>query len=383
MIKNEIAEIRRRWKNDYNAVSTIYGYYINSNKDIISSFDTSLGVMDPAEVDIYLSLLKKATSGAIGRNLIDIPFTTEQVESSEEHQLLMQLKDSDLRDSQAREKLVEKLIPNVSFDEDNFLILMAHDSYDIAYRDSNLEDMADGGSEVFKYFLCCICPVKPSKQNLQYSGEDGEFHVGFTGQIAGAPELGFMFPAFDDRTSNIYNALFYTKKPANVYQEVLQEVFGLENIPMSAPRQREEFRNVVAESLEEACSFEVVRLLNECVRDKVENHKLEKNPENLEFSIDQVGEMLHDSGVKAHKVDMFREECERRFGENALLQPTNIIETKKFDVQTPEVKITVAPENSHLIRMQVIDGMKYILVPAGNGVEINGMNVSLEDSDEE
>ena len=79
MIKNEFAELRRRWKNDYNAVSTVYGYYINSNKDIISSFDTSLGVMDPSEVDMYMSILKKTMSGQIGRNLIDIPFTTEQV----------------------------------------------------------------------------------------------------------------------------------------------------------------------------------------------------------------------------------------------------------------------------------------------------------------
>ena len=59
MIKNEIAELRRRFKIDYNAISNIYGYYINSNKDVISTFDTSLGLMDQSETEIYLSVLKK------------------------------------------------------------------------------------------------------------------------------------------------------------------------------------------------------------------------------------------------------------------------------------------------------------------------------------
>ncbi|MDD7718388.1 MAG: DUF4317 domain-containing protein [Eubacteriaceae bacterium] len=382
MIKNEFAELRRRWKNDYNAVSTVYGYYINSNKDIISSFDTSLGVMDPSEVDMYMSILKKTMSGQIGRNLIDIPFTTEQVEGSEEHQLLMTLKDSELKDSRARDRLVEKIVPNVSFDEDNFLILMAHDSYDIAYRDSNLEDMDDGGSEVYKYFLCCICPVKPPKMKLQYNGDDGEFHTASTGQIAASPELGFMFPAFDDRSTNIYNAVFYTKKPANMYQELLDEVFHVENVPMSAPQQREEFNNVMAAALEKECSFDVVRVLSECVRDKIENHEISKDPENLELSISAMGDMLQESGVSAEKVELFTDACKERFGEHAALNPKNIVETKKFEIETPEVKISIAPENSHLIRTQIIDGCKYILVPAGNGVEINGMAVSMESIEE-
>ncbi|MBQ0078406.1 MAG: DUF4317 family protein, partial [Eubacterium sp.] len=311
-----------------------------------------------------------------------IPFTTEQVEGSEEHKLLMRLKDSQLKDADARAELVEKIIPNVSFDEDNFLILMAADAYDLAYRDSNLEDMADGGSEVFKYFLCCVCPVKPSKLKLQYNGDDGEFHSTATGQIASSPELGFMFPSFDDRTSNIYNALFYTKKPAIMYQEFIDEVFHLEKMPMSAPQQRATFHNVIAESLDNECSFEVVRKLSEAVRDKVEAHKIEKIPENLEFSISQVGDMLHESGVNPDKVEAFQEECEAKFGKYAALHPTNIIETKKFHVETPDVKITVEPENSYLLKTKVINGSKYILVPAGEGLVINGLDINLDDLEE-
>ena len=382
MIKNEFAELRRRWKNEYNAVSTVYGYYINANKDIISTFDTSLGLMEPSEVEVYLNVLKKTISGTIGKNLIDIPFSMDQVSGSEEHELLMKLKDSQLKDEDARMALVEKIIPNVSFDEDNFLILMAADAYDLAYRDSNLEDMSEGGSEVYKYFICCVCPVKPSKLKLQYDNEDGSFHSTATGQVAATPELGFMFPAFDDRTTNIYNAVFYTKKPAFVYQEVIQQVFNLEKLPMSAPKQKDEFQSVVAETLEDECSFQVIRKLNESIRDKIENHKIEKIPENLEMTIGQIGDILTSSGASDDKVSAFTQECENRFGKFAVLQPANIIEPKKFNVETPEIKITVAPENSHLLRTGTIGGSRYILVPAGEGVEINGLHVSVDQLDE-
>ena len=379
MIKNEIAELRRRFKIDYNAISNIYGYYINSNKDVISTFDTSLGLMDQSETEIYLSVLKKTLSGSIGRNLIDIPFATAQVENSPEHRLLMRLKDSQLRDEEARNELVEKIIPTVSFDEDNYLILMAADAYDLSYRDSNLEDMADGGSEVFKYFICCVCPVKPSKLKLQYHTDDGEFHSTATGSIAASPEMGFMFPCFDDRTSNIYNALFYTKKPAFMYQEFMDEVFNIEKKPMSAPQQRVEFEDVIVETLAEECSFDVVKNLNTVMRDKVETHKIDKIPETLELTIGQVADVLSESGVDASKVEDFTTECENRFGKFALLQPENIVEVKKLNIEAPGVKISVDPDKSDIIRTKTINGGRYILIPASEGVEINGMRISAED----
>ncbi|MDD7016037.1 MAG: DUF4317 family protein, partial [Firmicutes bacterium] len=167
-----------------------------------------------------------------------------------------------------------------------------------------------------------------------------------------------------------------------VYQEVIQQVFNLEKLPMSAPKQKDEFQSVVAETLEDECSFQVIRKLNESIRDKIENHKIEKIPENLEMTIGQIGDILTSSGASDDKVSAFTQECENRFGKFAVLQPANIIEPKKFNVETPEIKITVAPENSHLLRTGTIGGSRYILVPAGEGVEINGLHVSVDQLDE-
>ena len=55
----------------------------------------------------------------------------------------------------------------------------------------------------------------------------------------------------------------------------------------------------------------------------------------------------------------------------------NIIDSGKFQITTPEVKIAVAPEYSYMIEARVIDGRRYILIPADDGVEINGIGVNI------
>ena len=84
MNQKEVSELRRRWRPEKSAVSRIYGCYVNSNKEIVSDLDESLGTMPEEEAEKYLGLLKKSLSGTLGKNLIDIVFSTQQVMDSEE-----------------------------------------------------------------------------------------------------------------------------------------------------------------------------------------------------------------------------------------------------------------------------------------------------------
>ena len=68
MNQKELNELRRRWKPDKNTISRIYGCFVNGNKEIITDLDESLGMMTQEEAEKYLSLLKKALSGALGKN---------------------------------------------------------------------------------------------------------------------------------------------------------------------------------------------------------------------------------------------------------------------------------------------------------------------------
>ena len=368
MNQKELNEIRRRFKPDRSAINKIYGCYVNSNKEIISYIDASMALMSQEEQEMYLGLVKKALSGALGRNLLNIEFSTAQVAGSDEHRLLQTIRQN------SRETLYRRIIDAMDMGETNYLILLAADTYDVPYKGRDDETFSDGSDTVYKYFVCSICPVKAPTLELKYSNEDSGFHSASTGHIALTPELGFLFPAFDDRAANIYNALFYSKNAAEIHREVIDAVFRIEP-PMSAEEQKNVFSTALGDTLQKDCSYDVVQSVHEQLRQRIAEHKESKDPELLALTVREMGDVLTNSGVPAEKVEAFQQECRRQYGEDAALNPKNIIGSGKFQITTPEVKIAVAPEYSHMIEARVIDGRRYILIPADEGVEINGIGV--------
>ena len=122
MNQKELNEIRRRWKIDRCSISAIYGCYVNSAKEIVSQLDTSLGLLSHDEAEMYLAIMKKALSGTLGKNLIDIEFATAQVAGSEEHSILMRLKKELLHDDEAREALYRRIIDALALEDVTYCV---------------------------------------------------------------------------------------------------------------------------------------------------------------------------------------------------------------------------------------------------------------------
>lgn len=376
MNQKEVAEIRRRFSPDKNAVSHIYGCFVNSSGEMIADLQESVGTMTQQDTEQYLGLLKKALSGTLGRNLIDIVFSTEQVMDSEEHRLLMTLRKSGLRDAEARSAFYRKAIEGLDMGEGNYLILLAHDTYDVPRRGADGEEAPDTSDEVFSYIVCCVCPVRDGKPGLGYFSAENEFHSYMASQTVCTPELGFLFPAFDGRTANIYNALFYTRRTDELHAGFIDAVFHTEP-PLSAEEQREGFETALCDALEEACSAEVVQAVHEQLCTKIQLHKESRDPEPLTVTAAEVGNVLADCGVEEQRVQRFCEKCDEQFGQGAALSPANLIDSKHFELKTGDAVIHVSPESSYLVQTRIIDGRKYILIPADEGVEINGLAVSI------
>ena len=331
-------------------------------------------MMPEEEVEKYLGLLKKALSGTQGKNLIDIVFSTDQVADSDEHRLLMALRDSGLKDGEIRQTFYQKVIESLDMGDSNYLILLAHDTYDVPYRGKDGENQADASDQVFSYIVCCICPVKDGKLELGFCPGENEFHNCVPSQIVASPELGFLFPAFDDRSANIYNALAYARKADELHQEFLDAIFHTEP-PMSAGEQREAFQTALREGLEGACGLEVVQAVHEQLTAKIEEHRETKDPEPLAVTAKDVAAILRDCGAAEPQITAFCEKCVELFGEGAALSPANLIDSKRFEVKTADVTIAMPPEQSYLVETRMIDGKKYLLIPAGEGLEVNGMPV--------
>ncbi len=374
MNQKEVNELRRRLRPEKCAVKCIYGCYVNSKKEIISYLDESLGRMSEQEAEKYLGLLKKTMSGSLGKNLIDVVFSTEQVMDSDEYRLLSALRESELKSGEIREEFYRKVIDALDMRDVNYVILLAYDAYDVPSRGKDGE--VGDSDTVYRYILCGVCPVKDGKLELGYFAGENEFHSCAPEQIVAPPELGFLFPAFDDRAANIYNVLFYTKSAGDLHQDFLDAVFHIEP-PMSAGEQREAFESALTEALAESCQLEVVRALHEQLREKIEEHRDTKDPEPLVVTTGEVEEILLRQGVSQEQTEAFRRECAERFGENAALNPENLIDSKRFEVRAGDVTLTVEPACSYLVETRVIDGVKYLLIPAGSDVEVNGLPVSV------
>lgn len=376
MDQRGLNELRRRFRPERTGITRIYGCYVNGNREVISWVEAPLALMQQDEQEMYLGLLKKALSGALGRNLIDLSFSTEQVVDSEEHRLLQTLRQSMLQDQAAREELCRRIIEAIDLGETNYLILLAAEAYDVPYRGKDDLDQADASDQVYRYFVCSICPVKDPKLALQYDTRDKGFHPASTGHIASAPELGFLFPAFDDRAANIYDVLFYAKDPGELHEEVIDALFHVAP-PLSAPEQKDVFETALCDALGDECSYDVVQSVHEQLHERIGAHKESKDPEPLALSVREVGGILANSGVSPERIETFQDECRERYGDDAALDPKNLIEDKRFEIATPEVKITVAPEDSYLIEARLIEGRKYLLVPVDGPVTVNGIEVKL------
>ena len=373
----EVSELRRRFRPEKSAVSRVYGCYVNgSSREIISYLDESLGNMPLEEAEKYLSLLKKSLSGALGKNLIDVVFSTAQVMDSDEHRLLSALRESELKDGEIRETFYRAVIDALDMGDNNYLILLAHDAYDVPHRGKDGEADPGRSEEVFSYILCSVCPVKNCKMELGYFPGENEFHSCAAGQVVSAPELGFLFPAFDSRAANIYNALFYSRKADQIHQEFLDAVFRTEP-PMSAAEQKEAFEEALSGALEEAYNLEVAQAVHGRLLEKIEAHKEDKEAEPLALSAGEIGGILRDCGVAEEKAEAFRSRCGEAFG-GAALNPENLIDVKRFDVKTEHAAISIDPAYSYLVETRIIDGRKYLLIPAGEGVEVNGLSVGQE-----
>lgn len=375
MNEKEISEIRRRFRPDKNNITHIRGCYVNEKREIVSEFNQSLSMMPPEESEKMLAILKRTLSGTLEKNLIDITFATNQVVDSEEHKLLTALRNSSLEDTDAVTSLFGRIIDTLVM-EGNYLILLAHDTYDVPYRSTDGEKQEDASSEVFSYMLCSICPVKLTKPALSYYVRENEFHNHLADRVVSAPELGFMFPAFDDRSANLYNALYYSRDTTQSHKEFVDAVFNSE-IPMPAALQKEIFESILGETLADDCSYEVAQTVHEQLCELIEEHKINKEEEPLVISKSTVKKVLESCGVSDTHVTAFEEKYDAEFGADADLSPRNIVDTKQFEVRTPNVTIHVNPECSDLVETRTIDGTKYILIRADEGIEVNGINIHI------
>lgn len=374
MNDKELREVRKRFRPDQNNISHIRGCFVNEKKEIVTEFNESLALCPQEETESLLAIMKKTLSGSLGTNLIDLKFRTEQVRESDEHALLMALKRSELSDDDAVHELFFRIKENVTLGG-NYVILLAFDKYDYFEYGKDGEKNEDSFG-VYNFFVCSICPIKHMKSAVSFHAYDNTFHTLSSDSLIGAPELGFIFPAFEDRKENIYGSLYYTHDITKNHTDFVKRIFDLE-LPMPAAVQKETFDECLSETMSGGCDFELLCSVQEQISEMIEEHKEEKSTEPLRVSKNEIKNTLKYCGIEEEKLEEFDKLYDEQFGEKTEVAPQNIVDVKKLEVKMPDVTIKVNPKRRDLVSTQIINGAKYILIKADENVSVNGIDIKI------
>lgn len=371
----EVGEIRRRLRRDRCNMVAIHGCYVRDDGEIISEFKVPMSTLPENEADKYMALFKKTLGGSLGKTLKDITFSTKQVTNKEDrYNALFELRRNRLDDAAARREFYNRVIQSLKL-EFNYVILLGCESYDVPFKTKDDATQRDASDESFTYIICSICPVKETKPNLHYVHKESTFHDGGMIQAVNAPLLGFMFPAFDNRSTNLYGALYFSKSTADAHEGFVEEIFGTIP-PKPADTEKAAFDAILGSALADECSIAVLQAIHEQACARVLLHKESRNPEPLTVDCSEIREVLTASGVSNEAADKAVNAFKESFGPDASVPLQNIIDTKHYTVTAPDVVIKIAPDKAQNIETRTIGGLNYILVLADGDVEVNGIPLS-------
>lgn len=379
MTKQEISEIKKLFTIKNCSITRICGCYVDSEKNKKTELKQAFLALPEEEMFKYFEIFRKSLSGSLGKNLLNLEFPLQTEANGGSQQFMLRLRDSKLKDDVLLEAFYDKVIETYEY-VGNYLILLVHDAYDVPGKATDGIEMDDASDEVYEYILCCICPVDLSKPGLSYNAEENTFQNRVRDWVVGMPETGFLFPAFNDRGSDIHSSLYYSKDAEELKDSFMDQLLGCP-VPMSAGAQKETFQVLIEETLGETCELELVKNIHDKFQEMVAEHKEDPTP--LILDKNEVKTLLADSGVANDKLEEFETYYDVAASEQTELYANNVFNTRSFEVKMPDVVVKVSPDRTDLIETRTIDGRECLVIPLDGTVEVNGITVRTVKKNEE
>lgn len=402
MNKRDVMELRRRFKKDNCTISRLAGCYVDAYKNKLLTFNENFLNLPEDEFYKYMDLAKKTLGGTIGNNLLELEFPGEEEEPGGRQQFYMGLKSSDLKNEELLDRLYDLVIENYTH-TGNYLILVFKDTYDIMSRTSDNMRL-DESEEVYEYILVSICPVDLSKPGLGYREDENRIGSRIRDWIVGAPEVGFLFPAFNDRSSDIHRVDYYVRDAKDSHPEFIEEVLGC-GVRRTATELKQTFQAIVksAYGKDEEQAKIALSDIAESIGNRVE--ELRADAENGITSASPVvlndrviEEILEENDLKGSQAQTIRDVCRGEFADEAPLLE-NLVNEKELEKGRQErrerelvkenallkerlsvtnaeggVIVNVDPSVEGRISSRIIDDQKFVLIPVDDddSIVING-----------
>lgn len=369
MNKKEVNEIKRTMTPENCAITHIAGCYVDIEKNIKTTISNAFLLLTEEEQFKYFTLFKKALGGKIGKTLINLEFPTEQESVGGTQDELYKITKSSLKDEKLLNAFYEKIIDAFNYD-DNYFILLAHGTYDIPSKSLDGSDLEDS-EYVYDFTLCLLCPMKLSKAGLSYDESKNSICNIMRNMMIEDPIHSYLYPAFNDRNTDIHSVLYYSKKAEGLSESFIEGVLGCA-VPGSANKQDELFIDTV-ESCVENLTFDKVKAIYENVR---EHELIHDNEEPCVLGKMESVALLRDSGVSKEDAERFGEEFDKQTKAQGEVLMSNLFNgSDKMEIRSGHTKITLPAECADFVSIREVDGVKSLVIHLSDSLEVNGMNI--------
>lgn len=428
MNKKEVLELKRRFKKEAATFTRVCGCYVDGNHNKVCKFGNTFLNLEEDEFYKYLEIANKALSGTIGNNLLELKFPIEEEEVGGRQHILMALRASKLEDENLLDTFYDLVIDTYDH-AGNYLIVLFHDAYDVMTRTKDNNNL-DESEEVYEYLICAICPVDQSKPGLGFLEEEHRIGPRVRDWVVGAVDTAFLFPAFNDRSTDIHSTLFYTKNTKEPHSEFMANGLGC-GIERTATEQKMAFHSIVRNVLgaEDEHTDDVLLDLQQNLSDMIDEYAETHDDDEDVFLLDKevVTKLLADSDISEEKAAKIEKSVDEAFGEKppaaenvidskalvqnelrvekmaledqvgtltvqltekdeALAERTSQLIEKQEEIdnyiaetKTYDVVLRVKPEKASQIKSQVINGQKCLVIPMDEDehATINGVNTTV------
>ena len=409
--KGDVLELRRRLKKTESTLGRMCGSYVNSGKQVVLKFTEDFAALEEDEYFKYLEIAKKTLSGSLGSNLLELEFARDE-KATEHQKYLLALKGSKLANEELLDRLYEQIVSEYAY-PGNYLILVYHDVYDVPSKATSGEEQ-DESEEIYEYMLCAICPVELSKPALGYREDENRIGARVRDWVVGLPDLGFVYPAFANRGSDVNAVMYYVKTGKGSHPELIENVLGC--VPQrTAAEDKQAFRSMVVSAFGEdeeradAAFFQIQKTISGMVAEREEDPTLPPVSLTAETLSDLAAEAEVPEAARAQMEKTYNhlfgdmppmadnvldsklvEEGTARAHTAALEQKVAVLQQElaaqaaaradgEDDGEAPwradaEIELHVPAERAERIRAGVVDGQKCLLVPLEEGehARING-----------
>ncbi len=377
MDKKGIAEIRRLFTKDHCRIDKIAGCFVGEDGAVIAPLKDTFHALSEEDTAGYLELFRKVLTGKIGRNLYSMEFPLSEEQPGGRQAQLYQLLRSDFTDPKLIEDYCAKIVQNLDH-AGRHLILLGTGAYDIPSKTSDGEEMEDASDYVYQFVVCCICPVVELKEGLCFDEETLSFVSKRSDLGVQMPMLGFLFPAFNDRMPDIHELLYYAKNEDERHLELVDELVGAEEVPVTESVQKELFTELVEKTLGRECNFENVKALTENMNEMIREDKEQGAEAPLELGRSQVRHLLSQTRPAEERTQIeesFEKAYEETVGTERPFQAESIAGRTVMEIKSPSIKISVKSDMTAFITTRILDGREFLLIPVQDDIEVNGIRI--------